>query len=215
MLGPGALIAASVIPSVVGAISEHSSAKRLAAGQDRANIMSRDMAREQMAFQREMSNTAHQREVEDLRRAGLNPALSANAGASTPVGASAEFKNAAPDTRGIVKSAALGAVGSALELRRLKSEIDEIDSRADLNRANKRSVETNIGVKAPFSEIGTKGAEVIRRFPEILNRLRLMGRTFFDEQKYISSAEQHERARQYLGKGLSPRGKNVPLRWID
>lgn len=51
------------------------------------------MADKQMQWQAMMSNTAHQREVNDLRAAGLNPILSANAGASTPAGAMATMEN--------------------------------------------------------------------------------------------------------------------------
>lgn len=53
-------------------------------------MFNKHSADKQMNFQAEQSATAHQREVEDLRAAGLNPILSAGGqGASTPMGASA------------------------------------------------------------------------------------------------------------------------------
>lgn len=47
-------------------------------------------AQKNREWQEKMSNTAHQREIKDLVAAGLNPVLSSNGGASTPVGASGQ-----------------------------------------------------------------------------------------------------------------------------
>lgn len=54
---------------------------------NKVNNANVESAKKQMEFQERMSSTAHQREVKDLIAAGLNPVLSANNGASSPMGA--------------------------------------------------------------------------------------------------------------------------------
>ncbi|MDE6250511.1 MAG: hypothetical protein K2M34_02660 [Alphaproteobacteria bacterium] len=61
--------------------------------QKAANATNIQLSREQMDFQREMSNTAVQRHAKDLEAAGFNRLLAAGAnGASTPSGSAATVK---------------------------------------------------------------------------------------------------------------------------
>lgn len=92
-------------------------------GNINANKNAREIAREQMAFQERMSNTAYQRSVSDMRKAGLNPLLAyGNSGGSTPSGSIAPVRN-------IME----GTSSSALDIVRLKKDIEEAQSRIELN----------------------------------------------------------------------------------
>lgn len=93
--------------------------------QQDTNVQNRELADKQMIFQERMSNTAHQREVADLKAAGLNPILSAGGnGSSSPSGAMATIQ--APQ----IEMPDLFAYGVSLK------QLEQADQKIEIDRAN-------------------------------------------------------------------------------
>ncbi|AXL14514.1 DNA pilot protein [Microviridae sp.] len=95
-----------------------------AASQQATNAANAIQAQKNRDFQKEMSSTAHQREVEDLKKAGLNPILSATggSGASAPSGNVANFK------AGTLGTDLMQFANSAADTKNKKSQNDVIQA---------------------------------------------------------------------------------------
>lgn len=161
---------------------------------------SKKASQTQMDFQREMSSTAHQREVKDLRLAGLNPILSATGGggASTPSGAQpAQIPNIAGKTA----SSALAALQISQAVKKQQADIELTH-----NLSEKAAADTLVSEAAHDTE--RKRALNLESSSGLLNQqARLNQIQQVLESLAIPGAENTaimEKALGALGKGVGP-----------
>jgi hypothetical protein len=148
-------------------------------GQERTNRANTRNARAQMAFQERLSNSAYQRAMQDMKKAGLNPILAGKVGgASSPAGALPNIGNSGA----AAAQAAATGVATATQMEKLKQE------KMNTQRLEELGLSPMEMMYTPFNQGGSMA----------INKVHQGVQTWIDKSSGSSAKSQRQKAGDLL-----------------
>lgn len=173
-------------------------------GAEDANLQNIKLAREQMAFQERMSNTAYQRATTDLQKAGLNRILALGSPASSPGGARTQVVNElAPLGQGIAQgaSSAFSSAQAVAGAKQSMASAATLDKQQDLLAQQAKKVEKEIDLVIKNTKVASAQAEASEIGADLIRYVRDSIEDANWEDVIKATTKIYTRLEDELGKG--------------